>query len=265
MISAAIAAAAVFVFVWSGGIHRCADGDRYTSGKLQPTPFNRRFCSWPPRLLMWMTWASFVALAATLSWKQALLFVMLPGVAFCANLPTTTDGPAMLLAWCSALALQRGQVALSVSCTLLSGAVHERSPVFAALYAWSPLPLVGLLVPLVVGLIKGAAAPDRASPEVAERLVGHGLWGAIAAHRDYVDLLSPNGLVWSLRGLPLMAGYLGCSLQAWLCLGVAFASRIMGTDTSRFIMWGALPMIREIDPPLWMLAAQTMTFRRVGQ
>ncbi len=265
MISALIATVAIFVFVWSSKIHRCQDGDRYTSGKLQPTPFNRRFCSWPPRLLMWLTWASFVALASTLTWKQALLFVMLPGVAFCVNLPTTTDGPAMLLAWLAAAAHARGHVALAIGLSAAAGLIHERAPVFAALYCWNPLLLLGLAVPLVVARWKGAAAPDRGSPDPAERLVGHSLWGAIAAHRDYVDMLAPSGLIWSLRGLPLMAGDLGASVASWACLGVAFASRIMGTDTSRYIMWGALPMIREIDPPLWMLALQTMSFRRTGQ
>ncbi len=264
MISALIATLFVIVYARQG-IQRCADGDRYTSGKLQPTPFNKRFCSWPPRVLMWTTWASIVALAATMSWKQALLFVTLPGVAFCVNLPTTTDGPAMALAWASAWAFQSGHHWLAVGLSATSGVIHERSPVFAALYCWSPLPLLGLVVPLLIGRIKGAAPPDRASPDRAERLVGHSLWGAIEAHRDYVNLLGESGLVWSLRGIPVMAGYLGCSLQAWACLGVAFASRIMGTDTSRYIIWGALPMIRELDPPLWMLAMQTMTFRRTGQ
>ncbi len=200
-----------------------------------------------------------------MTWKQALLFVLLPGVAFCVNLPTTTDGPAMLLAWLAALTHTRGHSALAIGLSAASGALHERAPVFAALYAWHPLPLLGLVVPAVVARWKGAAPPDRSRTDSAEALVGHGLWGAIEAHRSYVNLLSENGLVWSLRGLPVMAGYLGCSVQAWVCLGVAFASRIMGTDTSRYIMWGALPMIRELDPPLWMLALQTMTFRRVGQ
>ncbi len=264
MISALIAAIVVIVYARQG-IQRCADGDRYTSGKLQPTPFNRRFCSWPPKLLMWTTWASFVAIAATLGgWKQALLFVMLPGVAFCVNLPTTTDGPAMLLAWGSSLALNTHPFC-SICMAIASGLLHERAPVFASLYSWSPLPLIGLAAPLLAAFIKGAASPDRCSPDPSEKLVGHTLWGAIEAHRTYVNMLGDTGLVWSLRGLPVMAGYLGTSVAAWACLGVAFASRILGTDTSRYIMWGALPMIRELDPPLWMLALQTMTFRRVGQ
>jgi hypothetical protein len=265
MIPALIAAAAVFVYVWSDRVHRCQDGDRYTSRRLQPTPFNRRFCSWPPRLLMWLTWASFVAIAALLGgWKQALMFVTLPGVAFCVNLPTTTDGPSMLLAWCSALLMPTHPWA-SVAVSCVSGFIHERSPAFAALYAWHPLPLLGMLVPLIAARVKGAALPDRASREPADALVGHSLFGAIHAHRSYVQLLSPSGLVWTLRGLPVMAAWAGVSMQAWATLGVAFASRVIGTDTSRFLMWGALPLIRDLDPPVWMVAIQLMTWRRAGQ
>lgn len=267
MISALVAAAVVFVYVWSDGIHRCQDGDRYTSGKLQPTPFNRRCCSWPPRLLMWISWTSFVAIASTLGgWKQSLLFITLSGVAFCVNLPTTTDGPAMLLSWLSSIAWTAGHPALALGLSLLAGLIHERAPVFAALYAWHPALALGLVAPAIAAWVKGAAPKPINPTEAADKLVGHGLFGAIAAHRDFVNLLSPSGLVWSLRGLPVMAAYLGVSVQAWVCLGVAFASRIMGTDTSRYIMWGALPMIRELgDVPLWMLAVQVISFRRCGQ
>lgn len=265
LISALIAATVVFVYVWAMGIHRSPDGDRYTSCKLQPTPFNRRFCSWPARLLMVLTWVSFVAIAATLGgWKQALMFITLPGVMFCCNLPTTTDGPAMILAWGSSLVLNT-HPSWSICMALASGLIHERAPVFAALYAFHPLPLLGLVAPIVVSWVKGAAPADPNAVSSADKLVGHSLLGAIVAHRDYVALLSSNGLVWSLRGLPVAAAYFGTSLSSWACLGFAFATRIMGADTSRYIMWGALPMIKELDPPAWMIAVQVMSYRRVGQ
>ncbi len=266
MISALIAAAAIFVFVWAQGVNRCSDGDRYTSSERQPKPFNRRFHHWPPRLLMVVTWASLIAIASMLGgWKASLLFVTLPGVWFCAVHPTTVDGPAMLLAWLSALAFQRGWIPLACATSALSGLMHERGPVFAALYAWSPLPLLGLAVPLLMGLRRPALLGATAG--LAERrLLGHSLPAALLAHRPFNDLANPAGLLWSLRGLPLIAAYLGASPVAWVSLGVAYASRLLGTDTARFLMWAAPPLCAGAnDAPLWMVALHVATFQRVMQ
>ncbi len=265
--SALIAIAAIGVYVWQDGIHRCPDGDRYTSGKgLQPAPFHRRFCGWPPRLLMVTTWTSFVILASLLGgWKPTLLFVALPGVWFCATRPTTTDAPAMLLAWLSSLAWIRGYPMAAVLLAALSGTIHERGPVFAALYAWSPLPLLGLVVPLLLNLRKPAPLESGATLS-EQRLLGHSLLDALGAHRPFVDMLSPAGLMMSLRGLPFIAGYVGATPTAWASLVVAMASRMMGTDTARFLMWAAPPLCAGmVDAPTWMVALHVATFQRVVQ
>lgn len=261
-----IAVAVVAGYAWQDGVHRCQDGDRYTSRQRQPTPFHRRFCSWPPRLLMIVTWTSFVAIAATLGgWRQALLFVMLPGVWFCSTHPTTVDGPAILLAWLSALAWHHDMHAVAIALSCVGAVVHERVPVFAALYGWQPWLLAGLLVVVVVSS-RRPAVPNHRSPELADRLVGHGTLGAITAHRPYVDLLSDTGLVWSLRGLPLMMAHLGAGPAAWASVAVAFTSRLLGTDTSRFLLWAAPPICAGLgDAPLWMVALHVISFRRAMQ
>lgn len=267
MIWAAIAAVAVLgLYVHQDGIHRCQDGDRYTSGKLQPHPFHRRICSWPPRVLMVVSWASFIAIATLLGgWRASLLFMTLPGVWFCVTHPTTVDGPSMLLAWLSSLAWAHGHPWVSVLCSCVAGLVHERAPMFAALYAWHWMPLVGLVVPLLRGL-REPARPNHASPELADRLVGHGTWGAIWAHKDYIDMMGDSGLVWSLRGLPAIAALVGAGPSAWASLVAAYLSRIIGTDTSRYMLWAAPPLCAGmVDAPVWMLALHVMTFRRVVQ
>lgn len=265
ILGALVSVVALAIYVWQDGVNRCQDGDRYTSGVRQPTPFHRRFCLWPPRLLMVTTWLSFIALSGLLgSWKSSLIFCTLPGVAFCASRPTTVDAPAMLLAWGSSIVLST-HPSLAICMALAGGLFHERAPVFAALYAWSPVPLLGLVVPLLLGLRK-PAAPNRASGELADQLVGHGTLGALVAHHDYVDLLSQTGLVWALRGLPLMAAHLGATPAAWASLAVAFASRISGTDTTRFLMWAAPPLCAGMGhAPEWMLVAHVVTFRRAAQ
>ncbi len=250
----------VALFVWQNGVNRCQDGNRYVSGTPQPSPFNRRFHHWPPRVLMIVTWVSFVAMAAMLgTWQRALLFMSLPGVWMCVVMPTTVDGAAMALAHGSMLLMPTHPVA-AVACSLASGMLHERGPVFAAIYAWSPWPLLGLIA---VQWWAKRAAPNHASADLADRLVGHGFIGTIVAHKPHVNLLNEGGLVWALRGVPLLAAWLGAPVQAWVALGVAFASRIVATDTARSMMWAAPILIRDVDAPAWAVALHVVSFRPV--
>jgi hypothetical protein len=170
------------------------------------------------------------------------------------------DGPSMALAVASA-SLMPSHPVIAVACSLLSGAIHERGPVFAALYAWSPWPLIGLLA---VQWWATRASPDHRSPELADRLVGHkSMLATMLAHKPHVDLLNEGGLVFALRGIPILAAWQGVSWHAWTALAVAFASRLVGTDTARCLMWAAPALLLEIDPPWWAVVIHIMTFRRV--
>lgn len=251
---------AVALFAWQSGVQNCQDGARYTSGAPQPTPFHRRFHAWPPRLLMVVTWLSFVATAAMLgTWQRAALFMTLPGVWMCVVMPTTVDGPAMALAHASAALLPSHPVP-SVILSLLAGAIHERGPVFASLYAFSPWPLLGLLA---VQWWATKAAPDRRSTDLADHLVGLSTWGSIKAHKPHVDLLNEGGFVWALRGVVPLAAWLGAPVQAWVALGLAYTSRLVATDTARSLMWAAPALLMHLDPPAWAVALHVVSFRRV--
>jgi hypothetical protein len=262
MIAAAcIAVAAVAAYCWQQGIHQTQDGARYTSGEPQPSPFHRRFHHWPPRLLMVCSWLAVVAISCMLGTPaRALMFVSLVGAMTMATWPTTVDGPSMALAMGAAL-LWPSHPVLAVCIAAASGAVHERGPIFAALYAGTPILLVGLFA--VQWWAKQAPA-HHASPELADRLVGHkSTLATMLAHKPHVDLLNEGGLVWALRGIPLWAAYAGAPLQAWVALGVAFASRLVGTDTARCLMWAAPAFLMHMDPPWWVVALHVVTFRRV--
>jgi hypothetical protein len=187
--------------------------------------------------------------------KHALLFVSLPGFWFCAVHLTCVDSVAMVLALGASLVFHQspaGAVALAVA----SGFVHERGPVFAALYAGHPLLLLGLVG---VGWWRRAAAADE------NRNVGRGLVPSIFAHKPYTDWLDWKVTLMSARGVPLLAAYYGAGPKAWLALGVAWASRLVGTDGARFIMWGTPLLIRELpaELPWWAVALHVMTFRRM--
>lgn len=251
-----VAIGALALMVWQDGIHECNDGRRYTSGTPQPTPFHRRWCGWPRRLLIACTYVGLVFVASTLgSWWQALIFSTLPGVWFCATRPTTVDAPAMALAWASALMMPRSPyVATLLAC--LSGLIHERGPVFAALYAWHPLPLIGLVS---IGWWRKPAPRDN------DPFVGlSSIRDVIRVHKRMQDWLSWKAWVFPSRALVPMAALASVPLSAWFAFALASATRIVGTDNSRYILWGAPPMIAALhDTPLWLVAVHAMSFLRV--
>lgn len=245
----------VGLFIWQDRVHPCNDGDRYTSGRAQPYPFHRRWCGWPPRLLRVVSWACLVGLGVMMgSWKGSLLLLTLPGAWFIATHPTTVDAPSMLLALGGAsLFPEHPYAACLLSC--LSGFIHERGPVFAALYAAHPLLLVGLVAS---GWWRKAAGADKDKP------VGRGLMASIQAHRKYTDFLDWKVNLFSLRGLVPFAAFYGVSPAAWLTLAVAWASRLVGTDAARFLFWAAPVLVRELpDVPAWLVLVHAVSFRRM--
>lgn len=253
---AIVASITIAVYQFQDGIHDCADGDRYTSGKPQPAPFNRRFCGWPRWLLRPVTLLSLVALAMMMGdWKKAALLMTLPGAWFIAIHPTTVDAPAMLLGFVAATLAPAHPWAAGVI-VVLSGAIHERGPVFAAVYGWNPLLLIGLL---------GVRWWVKRAPQGTDNLVGHGVLAAIRAHRPYQDWLDPKVVLLALRGVLAWPVYAGTSAAGWSAFAVAMGSRLLGSDTGRFLFWAAPIMIRDMpEVPAWVLALHIATFRRLG-
>ncbi len=188
------------------------------------------------------------------------MFVTLPGFWFGAVHPTSVDFVAMSLAWGASI-LWPESPPIAVALSLLSGVVHERGPVFAAVYAWSPWLLLGLLT--VQWCAKHAPKPIMRTE--ADRFIGHGsTWAALKAHRGARDLFKWEALIWPLRGLPVLAAWLGSSPAGWAALGLSFASRLLGTDPGRFMLWAAPPLLAAMpEIPPWVVAAHVLTFRRI--
>ncbi len=251
-----VSLALVVVYVWQDGFKDCPDGNRYTSGTEQPYPFHRRWCGWPKRVLMVVSLLSLVALGTLMgTWARALMLVSLPGFWLCATRPTTVDGPTMLLSWVSAMLFPtQPYAACALSC--VSGFLHERGPVFAALYAWHPLPLIGLVA---IGWWRTPAPPDE------DMRVGRGFLMSLLVHRQDHDWMDWQQTTWAMRGLPLFAAAYGTSTAGWAALGLTWATRLICTDLGRMVMWAAPVMIRDMpDVPAWLVIVHAVTFRRMG-
>ncbi len=257
MLFAFIASVAlVVIYVWQDGLRTCNDGRRYVSGVPQPYPFHRRWCSWPKQMLIVMSLTSMVVMGTAMGdWKKALLLLTLPGACFLVTHPTTVDGPAILLAWGASLLFPTHPwFAVLMSC--VAGFVHERAPVYAALYAWHPLLLVGLVA---VGWWRTPAPPDD------DIRVGRGFIYSFLTHKGDHDWLSLQQTLTSSRALPVMAGFYGVSTAAWLALGLAWGQRLICSDLGRLVFWAGPIIVRDLpDVPTWLVLVQVMTFRRMG-
>lgn len=247
------------VYLWQDGYERGLDPNgmadaRFYCGVVSPPvhPFNRRFRGWHPTALMLANWAGFVFLVTSMGdWRKALLVASLPGMWIMCTF-ATVDGPAIALAWASALLCKAGHPVLGACVALAGGFVHERSPVFAAIYALSPWPLLGLVAPAMLGALYKSSNGNL------------GFMFHARGSQRMGDWLDWNTWVWPLRGVvPIAVVSHAASPSAWLALGVSAMSRLMGNDISRFFVWAAMPFVHEMPaPPLWMCIIHVVSFRR---
>lgn len=129
---------------------RSPDAWHYLALERAPAPFSRRWLL--PAVLgdsleAWrlVTWGSVVVAALELGRRYglaaAVAFLALPMVRTWYRIGVTPDAAGFL--W--ALAACDGPWYYRAGAALLAGATRETAPVFAALWSWSPIPLVGLL------------------------------------------------------------------------------------------------------------------------
>jgi hypothetical protein len=182
--------------------------------------------------------------ATEVAWRAALAAVLVVPLAGVVRLnvrvfPVLVDLPAMALAAVAATALVYDLPWWTVvGVAMVAGATKESAPVFAALWAWHPLPLLGLVVPAVVralvrpgpevaGLEHLAVTteqPWRASREAhAGRWLDHQLW------------LVPWG--------PALVGLWGAGPEVLVPLAVAYGQTLVATDTVRLYQWGFVPLV----------------------
>lgn len=227
-------------------IHVTPDGACYISDN-PPSPYHLRvllpaLCKRNPTRWQAATYAG-IALTAIGTWAliggwagitAALLVLALPSTRFNASNPVLVDAFALGAATCSAALMVHGQVIPALIAALIAGATKETAPVFAALFAWNPLLLAGLIVPLLVRLTR---TPGTFTVNEHHRWVlDHPIKASKQYHHCYLLDLHPN-LITPWGGCVVALG--APSVQLITTLIVAYLQLIIATDTVRLYQWAA--------------------------
>lgn len=258
------------------------DGRTYLhagAGHPVPPPYHRRWLLpliLGPRPRRWaaLTYASLV-LTPLAAWGYfgtmglagrerifaAALLSVLPGVWRCSlRFPVLLDAPSFALALLLATAARGIETSAAawpvaplfalgfVGVALLGGATRETVPIFAACWAWSPWPLVGLLA---AGWWRKPAPLYERAPE----------W-LTHPTRAAVKLRLALGLDASLYVRPFgaaLAGLVGMPTpQVFVTCGLAVAQLAMAQDTIRLLAWAAPVLVlgaaKALPFALWPLA-----------
>jgi hypothetical protein len=227
-----------------------ADGWRYLAiadGRGAPRPYHFRWLL--PTLLgddkaKWaaVSRGSVVAMVPAMrlltgSWAPGLFVFNLDGVwGMARKYPVVVDQAAMLAAILSAAAARRRHFVTSAALALVAGSVKESSPLFAASYAWHPVPLLGLVAPLArMSVEPGEDVAQDFSHDAIERPVESAWWVRRGMAFDPKLWVAPFGA--------LVAGFRG-DRRTLATLLLAYGQTTVAVDTTRLVQW-AWPVLAE--------------------
>jgi hypothetical protein len=168
--------------------------------------------------------------------------------------PVLVDLPAMAVCLWAAVCVQHGCWIPAVLLAIVAGTIKETSPVFAALWAWNPILLVGLVAPAVRHL-------QHAGPDVLDDENRWILDHPFRASRKY-----HQGYPLRIWVLPWGVGIAGLAVLSWplaVTVAFAYAQCLIATDTVRLYQW-AWPTVAIATaaavPPAWWLPAIVLHF-----
>jgi hypothetical protein len=252
------------------------DGVRYITSVTERVarPFHYRWlipklcrdrALWWHRCTYWSLWACLPALWWYIGgWHGVAAAAAFTGLAglwqFNRAHPVLVDAPAMLLAVLAADACRHGLWPLGLALAVVAGCIRETSPAFAAIFAWSPIPLVGLIAPAIRHLQKPGADPCH-----LEWTLDH----PFAASRKF-----HAGMPFAAWVLPWGAALLGLAHPSWqlaAVLALAYGQCAVATDTVRLYQWAAPVLLAAAVTglplqvlPLFVVAHLANPFRSEG-
>ena len=240
------------------------DGVRYLamSQRRVARPFHLRWlapfiCRQDERRWKALSGASVAAVAILTAiytgsaWMACVAF--LPGILLNVRHPVLVDAFGMALALGAALLLPIcWPAALIVA--LLAGCARETAPVWAAVYAWNPIMLVGL-VPVGIrwAMRQGSDVLDAENAWV----IAHPFKASLKYHAG--RWLDPSLMVLPWGGL--LAGVTAFTTQTVVAVGLGYAQLAVATDSVRLYQWAApvvaLAAVHAV--PIWALPIVALT------
>lgn len=257
LLAAAVAGVFYLVTRLDAGVTLSPDGRFYSAAGPVPRPYAYRWlwsgiCGdsrvrWEvlsaASLVLWgpaLAW--YLSLAGASAWQQlagVALLCGLPGLfRLNAHLPVLVDAPAFLLALVSAAFALSGHPVFSIATALVAGASKETAPVFAAAFALSPWPLVGLVAAgwwRVRGPVPAWASEWLARPVEAARQAHRGAW------LDWKTMALPWGAV--LPAALLAPVHPRFTLAAVASAVLGYGQMFAAVDRARLFSWAAPPAL----------------------
>jgi len=160
------------------------------------------------------------------------LFLGLPWVRFCWKCPVLVDMPALMCAVLAAVAWPVSPFA-SVAILIVGAYISERVPIWAAIFAWEPILLLGLIVPLLNYALARRAVVSDDDPHAD--ILRHPIRTGLGWHRGKWLSLQVMILPW---GACLVAAT-DPSVWRLAALGAGYAQLLLATDTVRLYQQAA--------------------------
>lgn len=179
--------------------------------------------------------------------------------------PVLTDAYGLATALAAALAAMNGWWPAAIALTVLAGCARETAPVWAAVFAWNPILLVGL-APVAVRWLQKPGVDT--SGDQGAYLAAHPIKAGQAGHRGhwfnpYVMIVPWGGLIAGIALLGVDVNWWGFAGKAQLvvALTVAYAQLLVATDCWRLYQWAtpvlALACVTAL--PAWLLPFVALT------
>lgn len=233
------------------GLPLTPDGARYLSlaqGTPMPYPFSMR-AGWPrlcglnPRAWRLSAALSVLAMAAGTAWlvggwkgvAAGAMVAALPMNKLNLRYPVLVDAPALACAVLAAACFAQGWILPALVLVCVAACIKETAPIFAALYAWSPVLLVGMAIPLLLVLTREDGPDVPGMDPLGREVLQHPLRVGLRLHADQWR----NPVVMALPWGSALLGLCRADWQVGTCLAVAYAQLCIATDSVRLYQWAA--------------------------
>ena len=196
--------------------------------------------SWPVAFAGAVMWAHANSSSWTTAVACACLLLSLPGCAGpMVSRPVSVDLPSMAVGLLAAAAWSNGWPVPAVLLVMVAACIKESSPVWVALWCWSPVPLVALVVPAVVMLVRRPVMDEVTARPLLRHVHDHPVRSAFehrhGRFRDAWLWVAPWGLT--------LAALVPPTVQTAATLLVAHLQLLVATDTVRLLATTAGPVM----------------------